>query len=152
MVRRGRLYVSHDANVNETTALKDVWEKFPYPTNGYTEVRKEGDWVCAIDSSTFTWNGKPCWHIVDATANIYRGSGVASQNRNCEFQWYKNGLAFGVARGSYFNNQDSQIMSGHGWMYLETGDSVSPWIRNTESDDKILIKNCCFTFYEDSGY
>lgn len=154
MTSRARLFCGYTDNINETVSDINIWERFPYSSTGITKWRDEGKLnKIEVDGSItrFSWNGPPTWFKVDASCNVYKGSGPAV-NRNIEFLWYKNGVQDGIVRGSYMNSSDSQVVSGSGMMYLETGDYVEPYIRNIENSDKILLKNCTFIFWEDSGY
>jgi len=154
MTSRARLYCGYDENVNETVSNVGIWERFPFSSTGITKYRDQGliNKVEVSESMTrFTWNGDPTWFKVEASCNVYKATG-GEANRNIEMVWYKNGVKYGVIWGSHMNSSDSMIVSGSGMMYLETGDFVEPWIRNIENSDKILLKNCTFIFWEDSGY
>lgn len=151
MPERTRIYCGYDGNTNETTTLQNVWSIFPFPSTGFTTWRTAGPVTISGSSTTFTWNDKPSWVEVIATCNIKKGSG-GNTNRNVEFVWYQNGSPAGPIRGTYMNNQDCQIISGHGYLYLNTGDTIEPWIRNVENDDKILLTNCTFILSQDDGW
>lgn len=154
MPRRARLYCGYEDNVNESTTLVNEWGRFPYPSTGLTVIRSEGPHPIVIDPdmTRFTWTGdNGCYFRVEAVCNVYKGSG-GNANRNIEFCWYKNSQKYGFVRGSHMNAQDSQIISGSGWMWLDPNDYIEPYIRNIENDDKILLKNCTFLIEESSGY
>lgn len=149
---RARLYCGYSDNTNETTSNQNIWEKFPYSSSGVTTWRNSGDFTVDNSSTTFTLNRSiGGWFEVCAVCNIYKGTG-GNASRNVELVWYKNGVESGFVRGSHMNNQDSNVVTGQGEMYLEPNDYIEPHIRNTENDDKILLKNCTFDIKEDCDW
>jgi len=143
-----RLYCGYENNTAETTAAQDEWSAFPYPSSGYTTWRVH-EFTVDPSTSAFTYTGaSPAWFKLSATCNIYKGSGGGA-SRNVEFQWRLNGVPAGPIRGAHMNGADSNIVSGGGQLYLSPGDVVSPYIRNIENGDKILLKNCQFDIVEE---
>lgn len=147
---RHRLYCGYADNTNETTALQNVWEKFPYPSSGFTTYRNNG---FTIDGtvSRITYNGSESnWFDITATCNVLKGTG-ANQTRTIEFQWFLNGNPFGTPR-QFQMNSDANIITGNGEVYLSQGDYIEPMIRNIENDDKARLYNCSFNIREDYDY
>lgn len=155
MPRRARLFCGYDQNTNEsaTTGLNN-WTDFSYPSSGISIWRQEGEPVLEVlpNRVAFTWSGPPTWFKLDAICNVYKGSG-GNTSINIEMCWFKNeDIPYGFIRGSHMNNQDSNIVSGSGWLLINTGDTIYPKIRNIENNDTVLLKNCTFTFWADEGY
>jgi hypothetical protein len=152
LVKRTRLFVGFQNNTNETTALQNVWETIPFPSTGMITFRNEGEPIVVDPTDVkFTWNGSPKWFKIDNLGNIFKGSGTAV-DRKVEVVWFKNGIQEGIVRQTHMNSRNSEIISGSGWLYLDTGDVLEPKIRNIDNDDKILVTNFTACFWEDTGY
>ena len=124
----------------------------PYPSTGFSTFRQEGEpFVISGTECSFTWNGKPTWFKLDCIVNVFKGTG-GWPNRNIESVWYVNGVKSGIIRASHMSNQDDQILSGSGWVFLNNGDNLEPMVRNIENSDKILCKNFTVCLWEDDGY
>lgn len=145
---RVRFYVGYEGSTSETTANQNIWQAFPSPSVSVTEYRSSGNITLNTTTMDFTYSGDPTWLELTSVCNIYKGSG-GNVNRNVQVVFHKNGVPAGPVRGSYMNNQDSQILSGNGEIYVENGDVITPMIRNIEDDCKINVKNCTFNFKQD---
>lgn len=149
--RMSRLYCGYDNNVTNLGLTQNIWQRFVYPSTGYTTYRNN-DFSIDGSLSKFTYTGESQkWFKVDAVCNIYKIGG-GSVNRNIEVQWRLNGNPVGSVRGSYMHDQDSQIISGGGELLLSNGDYLEPFIRNIENSDDCLLKNCSFIVKEDPEY
>lgn len=146
--RLARLNCSYADNVTETTSSVNVWERFPYPSTGYTVYRQH---LFDVDPamSRFTYTGpSPRWFMGSAFCNVIKGSGVGA-NRDILFQWRLNGAPIGGVVRGYMGGFDAQVIGGEAPVYLSNGDYLEPWIVNTENSDNVLLFNCKFNFVED---
>lgn len=146
--KRARLYCGYEENSTETTALQNVWEVFPQPSGGYFYWRTTNDFTIDVNGKINFDRSVAGWFKIDTICNVYKGTG-GNASRNVEVVWKQNGVKAGPIRGSHMNNNDSQIISGTGEVYLAPGDYLEPCIRNIENDDKILLTNVTINIFEE---
>lgn len=159
MVPISRLYVGYGANTNKTDlAIVNNWYIFAYPSTGLQTYRTSADWTVSPSAIRFTYTGAtPKWFMLLANCNILK---TASNNtyRSVEFVWKQNGVNVGPTRRTFMSQEDGQIISGSGYVYLAPNDYIEPFFRvietPTQSTEDVILSNCTFLFEEspDSRY
>ena len=140
-----RLYCGYSANTTNGLGTQNQWERFPYPSSGYTVYRNQ-DFTVDNALSKFTYVGStPRWFDISATCNVVKGSGAVNQARTLKVQWRMNGNPIGSER-EFQMNTDSSIIAGNGQVYLSNGDYLEPWFINIENNDQARLSNCSFNF------
>jgi len=147
--KRSFAYFVFQNNTNPTVLTQNVWTQFSNPVGGLVEVIDNADeFTSDPNQLKITYTGTtPKFFNLSVVTNIFKEAGGGA-TRTIELQWYLNGVPVGFSREAQSNNE-SNIYTGNGMIFLQNGDEITPYVRNIENGDDVRVDNASFTLSEE---
>lgn len=150
--KRSFAYYVFANNLIATPLEINVWTQFAKPTGGLLELFDHcQDFTPLANELGLQYVGTTNkWFNLSAVTNIYK-TAVGAISRTLELQWRVNGVFVGFSRQCQ-SETTSNIYTGNGLLYLQPNDILTPWVRNIENSDGVLLNNASFTLTEEQLY
>ena len=147
--KRSFAYFTFQNNTETTVLTKDVWTHFANPTGGLVEMYdNNNDFTASETELKLTYTGTSSkWFNLSAVTNLFKDAN-GSATRTYDLQWKLNEVFVGFSRETAGNNEPN-IYTGNGMIYLQENDYICPWVKNVENNNNALLDNASFTLSEE---
>ena len=136
-------------NLVQTPLVLNEWTQFAEPTGGLIkQYDNANDFTVNVGNLGITYTGLETKTFnLSAVTNVFKAA-LGAATRTLELQWKINGNLVGFKR-QVQSNTESNIYTGNGFITLSTGAILTPWVRNIENSDGVMLDNASFTLSQE---